>query len=106
MRSLRQACAATPGMADTLVLGAGAAGVLSALTAAPRGRQVRVLERSNKPGKKILMSGGGRCNFTNLHIHPDRFLSANPHFCKSALSRYTQLDFNDRVEHHGIEYFE
>ena len=93
-------------MADTIVLGAGAAGLMCALTAARRGRKVRVLERSNKPGKKILMSGGGRCNFTNLHIHPDRFLSANPHFCKSALSRYTQWDFIDRVEHHGIEYFE
>lgn len=95
-----------PAHYDTLVLGAGAAGLMCALTAARRGRRVRVLERSNKPGKKILMSGGGRCNFTNLHVTPDRFQSANPHFCKSALSRYTQWDFIDLVERHGIEYFE
>lgn len=93
-------------MPDTIVLGAGAAGLMCAMTAARRGRSVLVLERSNKPGKKILMSGGGRCNFTNLHVAPDRFLSANPHFCKSALSRYTQWDFIDLVEHHGIEHFE
>ena len=79
---------------------------MCALTAAQRGRRVLVLERSNKPGKKILMSGGGRCNFTNLHIKPDRFLSANPHFCKSSLSRYTQWDFIEKVERHGIDYFE
>jgi predicted Rossmann fold flavoprotein len=91
---------------DTIVLGAGAAGLMCALTAGARGRRVLVLERSNKPGKKILMSGGGRCNFTNLHAAPDRFLSANPHFCKSALSRYTQWDFIELVERHGIEYFE
>jgi predicted Rossmann fold flavoprotein len=65
-----------------------------------------VLESANKPGKKILMSGGGRCNFTNLHVTPERFLSANPHFCKSALSRYTQGDFIEMVQRHGIEYFE
>ena len=93
-------------MPDTVVLGAGAAGLMCALTAARRGRKVLVLERSNKVGKKILMSGGGRCNFTNLHVHPDRFLSANPHFCKSALSRYSQWDFIGMVERHGIEYFE
>lgn len=91
---------------DAIVLGAGAAGLMCALTAGARGRRVLVLERSNKPGKKILMSGGGRCNFTNLHCAPNRFLSANPHFCKSALSRYTQWDFIDLVERHGIEYFE
>jgi predicted Rossmann fold flavoprotein len=91
---------------DTIVLGAGAAGLMCALTAGARGRRVLVLERANRPGKKILMSGGGRCNFTNLHITPDRFLSANPHFCKSALSRYTQWDFIDLVERHGIDYFE
>ncbi|NNL04000.1 MAG: NAD(P)/FAD-dependent oxidoreductase [Xanthomonadales bacterium] len=79
---------------------------MCAMTAARRGRRVRVLERSNKPGKKILMSGGGRCNFTNLHVAPDRFQSANPHFCKSALSRYTQWDFIELVEQHGIDYFE
>ena len=93
-------------MPDTIILGAGAAGLMCAITAARRGRDVLVLERSNKPGKKILMSGGGRCNFTNLHTAPDRFLSANPHFCKSALSRYTQWDFIELVERHGIDHFE
>lgn len=92
--------------ADLIIIGAGAAGLMCAITAAKRGRRVLLLERSNKPGKKILMSGGGRCNFTNLHIAPERFLSANPHFCKSALSRYTQWDFIALVEKHGIEYFE
>jgi len=91
---------------DLIIIGAGAAGLMCAITAAVRGRRVLLLERSNKPGKKILMSGGGRCNFTNLHTAPDRFLSANPHFCKSALSRYTQWDFISLVEKHGIEYFE
>ncbi|MEJ8566507.1 NAD(P)/FAD-dependent oxidoreductase [Elongatibacter sediminis] len=91
---------------DCIVLGAGAAGLMCALTAGHRGRRVLVLERSNKPGKKILMSGGGKCNFTNLHVAPDRFLSANPHFCKSALARYSQWDFIELVERHGIEYFE
>jgi predicted Rossmann fold flavoprotein len=97
-----------PGMSshDTIIIGAGAAGLMCALTAGQRGRRVLVLERSNKPGKKILMSGGGKCNFTNLHITPERFVSANPHFCKSALSRYTQWDFIDLVKHHGIDYFE
>lgn len=92
--------------ADVLILGAGAAGLMCAITAARRGRRVIVLDRSNKIGKKILMSGGGRCNFTNLHVEPDRFLSGNPHFCKSALSRYTQWDFIGMVESHGIDYFE
>ena len=91
---------------DLIVIGAGAAGLMCAITAARRGRRVLVLERSNKVGKKILMSGGGRCNFTNLHVTPDRYISANPHFCKSALSRYTQWDFIALVEKHGIEYFE
>ncbi len=91
---------------DTLVLGAGAAGLMCAMTAARRGRRVLVLDRSNRIGKKILMSGGGKCNFTNLHVTPERFLSANPHFCKSALARYTQWDFIALVERHGIEYFE
>ena len=79
---------------------------MCALTAARRGRQVLVLEKSNKIGKKILMSGGGRCNFTNYSIEPDNFLSANPHFCKSALARYTQWDFIKLVEQHGINYEE
>ena len=91
---------------DLIIIGAGAAGLMCAMTAAKRGRRVLLLERSNKPGKKILMSGGGRCNFTNLHVAPERFLSANPHFCKSALSRYTQWDFIALVEKYGIEYFE
>ena len=79
---------------------------MCALTAARRGRQVLVLEKSNKIGKKILMSGGGRCNFTNHSIEPENFLSANPHFCKSALKRYTQWDFIKLVEQHGIDYEE
>jgi len=91
---------------DLIVIGAGAAGLMCAITAAGRGRRVLVLERANKVGKKILMSGGGRCNFTNLHISPNQYLSANPHFCKSALSRYTQWEFVALVEKHGIEYFE
>jgi len=91
---------------DLIIIGAGAAGLMCAITAARRGRRVLVLERSNKVGKKILMSGGGRCNFTNLHINPERYISTNPHFCKSALSRYTQWDFIELVKQHGIEYFE
>ena len=105
-RFLRRALERMPAITDTVILGAGAAGLMCAITAAQRGRRVLVLERSNKAGKKILMSGGGRCNFTNLHVTADRFLSANPHFCKSALSRYTQWDFIEMVERHGIEYFE
>ena len=91
---------------DTIIIGAGAAGLMCAIAAKQRGRRVLVLERSNKAGKKILMSGGGRCNFTNLHSAPERFLSANPHFCKSAISCYTQWDFIEMVERHGIDYFE
>ena len=91
---------------DLIIIGAGAAGLMCAITAANRGRRVLVLERANKAGKKILMSGGGRCNFTNLHVTAERFLSSNPNFCKSALSRYTQWDFIAMVEKHGIEYFE
>jgi len=89
---------------DVIVLGGGAAGLMCALTAAKRGRQVLVLEKANKIGKKILMSGGGRCNFTNYSIEPENFLSANPHFCKSALKRYTQWDFIKLVEQHGIDF--
>ncbi|MEE4144555.1 MAG: NAD(P)/FAD-dependent oxidoreductase [Halieaceae bacterium] len=91
---------------DVVVLGAGAAGLMCALTAGQRGRRVLVLERANKVGKKILMSGGGRCNFTNLQVEPENFICANPHFCKSALSRYTQWDFIAMVERHGIDYEE
>ena len=91
---------------DVLVIGGGAAGLMCAITAAGRGRSVIVLEGSNRIGKKILMSGGGRCNFTNLYCEPGNFLSANPHFCKSALSRYTQHDFIELVTKHGIAYHE
>jgi predicted flavoprotein YhiN len=91
---------------DLIIIGAGAAGLMCAITAARRGRRVLILERSNKVGKKILMSGGGRCNFTNLQVAPERYLSANTHFCKSALSRYTQWDFIAWVESCEIEYFE
>ena len=93
-------------MGNVIVLGGGAAGLMCALTAAKRGRQVLVLEKSNKIGKKILMSGGGRCNFTNYSIEPENFLSANSHFCKSALKRYTQWDFIKLVEQHKIDYEE
>jgi len=91
---------------DVIILGGGAAGLMCALTAAGRGRRVLVLEKSNRIGKKILMSGGGRCNFTNYSIEPENFLCANPHFCKSALKRYTQWDFIKLVEEHGIAYKE
>ncbi len=92
--------------ADVVIIGGGAAGLMCAIAAGQRGRSVIVLEGSNKVGKKILMSGGGRCNFTNLHTEPSRFLSENVHFCKSALSRYTQWDFISLVEKHGITYHE
>ena len=91
---------------DVIIIGGGAAGLMCAIAAGRRGRQVVVLEGSNKIGKKILMSGGGRCNFTNLHTEASGFISANPHFCKSALSRYTQWDFVSLVEKHGIAYHE
>ncbi len=91
---------------DVIIIGAGAAGLMCGIEAGARGRKVLILDKSNKPGKKILMSGGGRCNFTNLHTSPAQFLSHNPHFCKSALSRYTQWDFIAMVERHHIAYFE
>lgn len=91
---------------DCLIIGAGAAGLFCAIHAARRGRQVLVLDHANKPGKKILMSGGGRCNFTNLDVSPDKYLSQNPHFHKSALSQYTQWDFIAWVESHHIAYEE
>ena len=91
---------------DVLVIGGGAAGLFCALTAGRRGRSVLVLEGSNRVGKKILMSGGGRCNFTHLHSTPEHFISANPHFCKSALARFTPEDFLALVERHGIAYHE
>ena len=91
---------------DVLILGAGAAGLLCAAETAKRGRRVLLLERSEKIGKKILISGGGRCNFTNLHCQPRNFLSQNPHFAKSALARYTPADFIALVEKHKIPYHE
>jgi predicted Rossmann fold flavoprotein len=91
---------------DVLIIGGGAAGLMCAIEAGKRGRSVLLIEHANRVGKKILMSGGGRCNFTNLHTTPASFLSANPHFCKSALARYTQWDFIAMVERHGIAYHE
>jgi predicted Rossmann fold flavoprotein len=91
---------------DVIILGAGAAGLMCAIEAGKRGRRVAVLERAERIGKKILISGGGRCNFTNLHCRPENFISANPHFAKSALARYTPADFIALVEKHGIAYHE
>jgi len=91
---------------DAIVLGGGAAGLMCAIEAGKRGRRVVVLERAGRIGKKILISGGGRCNFTNLHCQPENFLSANPHFCKSALARYMPEDFIALVEKHRIRYHE
>jgi predicted Rossmann fold flavoprotein len=91
---------------DALILGAGAAGLMCAIEAGKRGRRVAVLERAECTGKKILISGGGRCNFTNLHCQPENFLSANPHFAKSPLARYTPADFLAWVERHKIPWHE
>ena len=91
---------------DVIILGAGAAGLMAALTAGQRGRRVALLDHLDRPGAKILISGGGRCNFTNLGAAPERFLSANPHFARSALGRYTQHDFVALVEKHRIPYHE
>src|SRR5512135_463938 len=91
---------------DAIVLGGGAAGLMCAIEAGKRGRRVAVLERAERIGKKILISGGGRCNFTNLHAGPENFLSSNPHFAKSALARYTAADFIKLVEKHRIPYHE
>jgi len=92
---------------DVLIIGAGAAGLMCAVEAGRRGRRVLLLDHGEKPGAKILISGGGRCNFTNLEgDRPERYLSANPHFCKSALSRYTPRDFITMVERHRIAYHE
>jgi len=95
-----------PKQTDVIIIGAGAAGLMTAITAGRRGRKVLVLDHANKVGKKILMSGGGRCNFTNMYTEPSNFLSENPHFCKSALSRYTQWDFIELVAKHDIAYHE
>ncbi len=91
---------------DAIVLGAGAAGLFCAAQAGQRGRRVLLLDHNDEPGRKILISGGGRCNFTNLHTVPERFLSANPHFAKSALSRYSPRDFLALVEAYGIAWHE
>src|SRR5271165_4643505 len=91
---------------DAIILGAGAAGLFCAIEAGKRGRRVAVLERADRLGKKILISGGGRCNFTNIHCGPENFLSSNPHFAKSALARYTPADFIALVEKHHIPYHE
>ena len=91
---------------DALILGGGAAGLMCAIEAGKRGRRVALLERADRLGKKILISGGGRCNFTNIHCRPENFLSANPHFAKSALARYTPADFIALVEKHRIPYHE
>ena len=91
---------------DVIIIGAGAAGLMCAISAGQRGKSVTVLDHANKVGKKILMSGGGRCNFTNYYTEPTNFLSRNEHFCKSALSRYTQWDFIALVEKHKIPYHE
>lgn len=91
---------------DVIVIGAGASGLMCAIEAAKRGRKVLVLDHANKVGKKILMSGGGRCNFTNYYVEPARFLSQNPHFCKSALTRYTQWDFIALVDSYQLNYHE
>jgi hypothetical protein len=91
---------------DVIVLGGGAGGLMCAIEAGKRGRRVAVLEHAERIGKKILISGGGRCNFTNLHCRPENFISANPHFCKSALARYTPEDFVALVRKHGIAYHE
>ena len=91
---------------DVIVIGAGAAGLLCAIEAGKRRRRVLVLEHADRVGKKIAISGGGRCNFTNIYTNPDNFTSSNPHFCKSALARYTPTDFVSLVEKHGIAYHE
>jgi predicted Rossmann fold flavoprotein len=91
---------------DAIVLGAGAAGMMCAAVAGQRGRQVLLVDHADAPGKKILISGGGRCNFTNIHTAPDRYLSANPHFAKSALGRYTAADFIALVDRYGIAWHE
>ena len=91
---------------DVVIIGGGAAGLMCAMRAGQRGRKVLLLDHAEKVGKKILISGGGRCNFTNLEARPDAFLSANPHFCKSALARYTQHDFIALVDKHRIAWHE
>jgi len=97
---------APPETFDVIILGAGGAGLMCAAIAGQRGKRVLVIDHADQPGKKILISGGGRCNFTNLHTAPDRYLSANPHFAKSALGRYRPEDFVAMVDAHGIAWHE
>jgi predicted Rossmann fold flavoprotein len=96
----------TPERCDAIVIGAGAAGMMCAATAGQRGLRIALIDHNDAPGRKILISGGGRCNFTNLHTAADRYLSANPHFAKSALGRYGPADFLALVERHGIGWHE
>ena len=91
---------------DVVIIGAGAAGLMCAIQAGKRGRRVCLIDHARKIGRKIRISGGGRCNFTNLHASPENYLSENPHFCKSALKQYTQYDFIDLVSAHGIPFHE
>lgn len=91
---------------DVIIVGAGASGLMCAIEAGKRGRSVLVLEHSDKPGRKIVISGGGRCNFTNLNINANNYISCNPHFCKSALSRFTQYDFIELINKHNIKFYE
>ena len=91
---------------DIAIIGAGAAGMMAAAIAGHRGRSVWLADHRKSPGEKIRISGGGRCNFTNIYTSPENFLSSNPHFCKSALAQYTQFDFIDLVDRHGIAYHE
>ncbi|MEH6457018.1 MAG: FAD-dependent oxidoreductase, partial [Cocleimonas sp.] len=91
---------------DVIIIGAGAAGMMCAIEAGKRDRSVLIIEKADKVGKKILISGGGRCNFTNMFTDSENFLSHNEHFCKSALSRYTQWDFISLVESHGLSWTE
>ena len=91
---------------DVIIIGGGAAGLMGALTAGQRGRRVRLIEHANRCGKKILMSGGGRCNFTNTGTSAENFISANRHYCKSALARYRPADFIAMVDRHGIAWHE
>ncbi|NNF00078.1 MAG: NAD(P)/FAD-dependent oxidoreductase [Pyrinomonadaceae bacterium] len=91
---------------DTIIIGAGAAGLFCAIEAGKRGRKILLIEHNSQVGRKILISGGGRCNFTNISVQPENFISGNPHFCKSALARYTPHDFIELVEKHGIKYYE
>src|SRR5687768_9929334 len=91
---------------DAIIIGGGAAGLFCGIEAGKRGRKVLVIEHNAQVGRKILISGGGRCNFTNIHTKPENFISNNPHFCKSALARYTPHDFIELIKKHKIEFYE